>query len=300
MLHENELYNCYLKDNNLTYSVDMLRLKTYITYSEFSNIEFFVNSSLKENIKRFWVSDKIMQFHYNYVIEFDTFSFWFGFMHNNESINYNREDVAYNFTIEFNPNKLKDNNFIIFILNKFSNWYIKSFDVAVDIPVNIRDIVFDLGTRRKLITHSYGGDNITYSIGAGNGRVKIYNKKRESDLPIVGYLTRVELSVELDDFPVSNIKRYKADEVIFPELFLNQYIFSFSDYTTKNKTTLAILYAVQSGYPLKDLSRVYRDKIKKMLEGGYAIKLNRKNVINILQQTIYFYFVRRESRQVIF
>lgn len=34
------MYNKFIEDNNMTYSVDMLRLKTYITYSIFTEIEF--------------------------------------------------------------------------------------------------------------------------------------------------------------------------------------------------------------------------------------------------------------------
>ena len=295
-----DIYNKKFEDNNMVYSVDMLRLKTYITYTQFSEIEFMVNISYKENIKQFWVSDKKMCFHYNYVLEFEENSFYFGFMHNNESVNYNREELQYNFTIEFNPNKLRDNSFIMHILARFSNWIIKSFDLAIDIPVNILDLLLDIERKRKMQSYSLGGDNITYRYGTGNGKIKIYNKKIESNLNIVGHLTRVEVSVELDDFPVSKIKLYKLDVDLFPCIYLNQYVFSFSDYTSKNKTIMALLYAVQSGYPLKELTRVYRKQIKEMLEGGSRIKFDHKSATNAIQQTIYYYFVRRGCKQVIF
>lgn len=295
-----DIYNKKIDNNNMTYSVDMLRLKTYISYSDFSEIEFMINTSLKDNVKKFWVSDRIMCFHYNYVLEFDGNSFWFGFMHNNENISYNKENLSYNFTIEFNPNKLKDNSFIIHILSKFSNWIIKSFDLAIDIPVNILDLIVDIRNRKNLETYSCGKDNITYRFGSGDRKVKIYNKKIESDLNIVGYLTRVEVSVKLDDFYVSKIKTYKFDEFLFPYIYLNQYIFSFSDYTTKDKTTLALLYAVQSGYPIKELTRTYREKIYAMLEIGSRVKFSSKIASEILKQTIYYYFVRRDSKQIIF
>lgn len=295
-----DIYNKKIDFNNMTYSVDMLRLKTYITYTDFSSIEFSLNTVYKEKVKRFWVSERIMQFHYNYVMDFEGVSFWFGFMHNNESANYNRDDLGYNFTIEFNPNKLRDNSFILFILNKFGNWYIKSFDLAIDIPVNILDIIVDKSGKRRFMTISNGGDDVTYEIGKGNGRLKIYNKKNESKLNIVGHLTRVEVSFDCDDFAISNMKRFTIDEKFFPYLYLNQYVFSFSDYETKDKMLMAVLYAVQSGYPINDLTRTYKKKIKDLLEGGSRIKFDKKTAINIMQQTIYHYFVRRESRQVIF
>lgn len=282
------------------YSIDMLRLKTGMKYSAFNEIDFFLRGVLKENIKKFWVSDRKMCFHYNYVLEFDSHTFWFGFMHNNEQIDYNREDVLYNFTIEFNPNKLRDNFFIVHLLNKFNNWVIKSFDLAIDIPINILDIIVDISGRRKMQTYSLGKDNLTYRFGTGNGKVKIYNKKIESDLNIVGYLTRVEVSIELDDFLVSHIKRFTFDGGFFPYLYLNQYLFSFSDMTTGDKTTLALLYAVQHGYPLKDLSRAYKEKIRSLLEGGSKIIFSKETATSILQQVIYKYFVRRDSKQIIF
>lgn len=295
-----KIYNKKVEYNNMIYSIDKIRLKTYITYTVFKDLEFSINNIYKDKIKKFWISDRIMCFHYNYVIEFDEFSFYFGFMHNNENVNYNRGDLEYNFTIEFNPNKAKDNSLILRILNKFGKWYLKRFDLAIDIPINILDIIIDMYGRRKIQTISYGGDNITHNFGTGDGRVKIYNKKNESDLNIVGYLTRVEVTREYDDFPISNIKRFDFELNMFPKLYLNQYVFSFSDITSGDKTVLALLYAVQSGYPLKNLTRSYRKKIEGMLEAGSSIRFNKTSATDVLKQTIYFYFLRRESKQVIF
>ena len=295
-----DIYNKKFESDNMVYSVDMIRLKTYITYIKFKELEFLLNSVYKDKIKKFWVSDRPMCFHYNYDIAFENCSFYFAFMHNNESVNYNREDLEYNFTIEFNPNKCRDNNLVLHILNNFGNWYLRSLDLAIDIPINILDIIVDISGRRKLQTISYGGDNLFYTFGKGDGRVKIYNKKVESNLNIVGHLTRVEVTKEFDDYPILKIKLFKFDKNIFPILYLNQYVFSFSDVTTKDKTTMALLYAVQSGFPIKDLTRRYREKIKELLEGGSRIKFNAKTATDAVLQTIYFYFVRRESKQVIF
>lgn len=299
-MYDDKLYNVHLKFNNMNYSVDKIRLKANITYSNFQDLEFLINSVYNDRIKKFWVSDRIMCFHYNYNIEFEEFSFYFGFMHNSEDINYNRADILYNFTIEFNPNKAKENNLIMYILSKFSNWYLRAFDLAIDIPINPLDLIIDISGRRKMQTISYGGDNVTYNFGKGDGRVKIYNKKIESNLVMPGYLTRVEISREFDDFPISKIKLFKFDEKFFPILFLNQYVFSFSDITTKDKTVMALLYAVQSGYPIKELTRSYRSKVKNLLEGGSKILFDKTSATQVLLQTIYFYFVRRGVKQVIF
>lgn len=42
---------------------------------------------------------------------------------------------------------------------------------------------------------------------------------------------------------------------------------------------------------MRDLSRVYKSKIKKILEGGYKIKFDNSTARNALQQIIYYYFV---------
>ena len=45
-------------------------------------------------------------------------------------------------------------------------------------------------------------------------------------------------------------------DVKLPELYLNQYLYTFADY--EDKTLLAILYAVQYGYNLNDLTKGYK------------------------------------------
>ena len=53
-------------------------------------------------IKRFYISDRPMCFHYNYNIEIEEgISFWFGFCHNSEQKMSERFQPEYNFTIEF-------------------------------------------------------------------------------------------------------------------------------------------------------------------------------------------------------
>ena len=61
-------------------------------------------------------------------------------------------------------------------------WFIKSYDLAVDVKVNIKDLIVNKGNKRKMYIESYGGDNITYRVGAGDMETKVYNKKKESRL----------------------------------------------------------------------------------------------------------------------
>lgn len=283
-----EMYNInYVKDN-IIYSLDMFRVKTYIDYDKYSNLDFYLRTYFKDNIKKFWITDKIMQFKYNWVIEIEEGkSFYFGFHHNNEKKD--MHEGKYNLTIEFNPNKLKDNKLILKILALSDNWYIKSFDIAFDLRININDIIYDMSGRNIEKIENRGFDNKTISVGKNDGRFKIYNKKKESDLDILGDLTRVEISREMEDFPIKNTKILEYDN-IFPSIYLNNYIVSFSNY--EDKTLLGLLYAVQNGFPLKNLTKTYRKKIKDLLEGGNKIKFSNKLCTDLLRQTIFYYFCR--------
>lgn len=70
-------YNLLTYDN-INYTVDMLRLKTAITYSEFSKLEFKLHTLYKNNIKNEYISSSISDFKYNYNIEIsEGHSFWF-------------------------------------------------------------------------------------------------------------------------------------------------------------------------------------------------------------------------------
>lgn len=283
-----EMYNInYVKDN-IIYSLDMFRVKTYIDYDKYSNLDFYLRTYFKDNIKKFWITDKIMQFKYNWVIEIEEEkSFYFGFHHNNEKKD--MHEGKYNLTIEFNPNKLKDDKLILKILALSDNWYIKSFDIAFDLRININDIIYDMSGRNIEKIENRGFDNKTISVGKNDGRFKIYNKKKESDLDILGDLTRIEISREMEDFPIKNTKILEYDN-IFPSIYLNNYIVSFSNY--EDKTLLGLLYAVQNGFPLKNLTKTYRKKIKDLLEGGNKIKFSNKLCTDLLRQTIFYYFCR--------
>lgn len=117
-------------------------------------------------------------------------------------------------------------------------------------------------------------------MGRTNNRIKIYNKKIESGLDYD--LTRIEITSKID-LSIKDILFYTYN-VKLPDLYLNNYLYTFKDY--EDRTLLAILYAVQSGFALNDLSRVYKDKVKKLLEGNYKINLDNKCCTVVLQQCI--------------
>ena len=294
-----DIYNKSIENNNITYSIDKIRLKCYMTFDVYNDLDFFIRAFYSDKIKRFWISDKKQSFKYNYDFEVaEGKCFYFGFFHNSEQKMAERLEPKYNFTIEFNPNKLKDNSLIMHILNLSGAWYIVRYDLAMDIKINILDLIFDKSGKRKIMMFSNGYDDRTYTIGgSGEKHIKIYNKKKESDLHITGDLTRVEITRECNDFFVPDIKLFNYD-AYFPELYLNQYVYSLSDYVEKketDKTLYAMLFAVQNGYPLNDLSRRYKEKIKNLLQGGYKIRFDTNSANQALKQTIYFYFIKNKK-----
>ncbi len=287
-----EIYNKRIDFNNITYSIDMLRLKTYIDFGKYNDIDFYVRAYFGNKVKRFWISDRPQCFKYNWNIEIEEGqSFWFGFFHNSEQKINERFEPSYNFTIEFNPNKLKKNRLLMYLLGQSGLWKIIKYDLAMDLRVNILDLIVDKTGKRKMKCFSNGNDDKTFIIGsAGDGMVKIYNKKKESNLKITGAMTRIEVTREVNEFPVGDSVLFNYD-FNFPDIYLNQYIYSLSDYQANDKTIYALLYAVQNGYPINDLSRVYKKKIKEMLQGGYKIKFDTKSANQVLKQTMYYYFL---------
>lgn len=278
-------YNIVYKDFN-TYTIDMLRLRADLTYEEFSKIEFRINSIFKEQVKNEYTSFGISEFKHNYNIEVkEGSSYWFGFIHNSEIINKTKgmqnPNTRYNFTIEFNPNKVEINGLLKYILSITKNWTIKSADFAVDIPINILDLCgLDKGRKKDFRMFSAGFDNKTYYMGRSNNRIKIYNKKIESSLD--RDLTRMEITSKLD-LNINNIYFFKYD-VILPDLYLNDYLYTFKSY--EDKTLLAILYAVQNGFPLNDLTRAYKNKVKDLLHGKYQVNIENQYFTEVLKNCI--------------
>ena len=283
------MYLINLEKNNITYSIDMLRLKTYISLEQFTKLQFRFETCWKDYLDYNSISYKYTDFRYTYHIKMgNNQAFWFGYMPNSEKKDLNK--ILYNFTIEFNPNKLKNNNVLLGILKEFTNWLLKSYDVACDVPISILDLCgFDKGRKKDFRIISEGFDNKTIYLGRRGSAscIKIYNKKHESDLDINSELTRIEFSVKANDYKLSAIAYYHSDFVI-PELYTNDYLYTFKDY--EDRTLLAILFAVQNGFEINMLTKTYKNKIKNLLKGGHLIKIEREFCDDILKDVINYYF----------
>lgn len=129
-------------------------------------------------------------------------------------------------------------------------------------------------SRTEIIKH------ITF--GRTNNRIKIYNKKIESNLD--KELTRIEISSKID-LALKDYIFYQY-RVELPKLFLNNYLLTFDD-VLDDKTMQAIIYAVQRGYPVSDLSRRYKDKvIKKLTEGGQQLPFKNSCCTSVLKKCL--------------
>lgn len=273
-MQENILYfnNLNVVDKNKnSYCIDMLRLKCNITIetfeknisSRFVTYRKFINS---------WKSNSIEQFYQNYQYKDEFCSFWFGFMSNKEiSIEGRNKNKKFNLTIEFNPNKVKDNKLLLAILKCSLEWEIIRADFAFDIRTNILNITgFDKSKKKCLKIFDNGGDDKTYYIGEKNNSVKIYNKKNEAFLSYD--LTRIEITKCFKNLSLRNIKEFNFTGY-FPRLYLNDYQISIDDINIDG-TLSAIIFAVNNGFPLHDLTRKYREKVINFMQEKKPIEVD--------------------------
>jgi hypothetical protein len=203
------------------------------------------------------------------------YSFWIGYQQNME-----KPCNKYNFVIEYNPNKIPvyDAVFRYVICNIVSkDSEIISCDVAMDLMnINIQNLIYDKCLKRKIMTFDNGGDNKTIYIGNGNGRIKIYNKAKEQKIEGINW-TRYEVSLNID-ISIKYIEQYKLGMEL-PKLWCME-----SNQLNDDKTMTALIYAVLNGYPINDLSRVYRDKIKNLYRNN-EVSINN----NIIEKTLVQY-----------
>ena len=290
----NDLYfnNLNLVDKNgYSYCVDMLRLKCLISSNHFESavakffpIFFFFFEK--------WDSTRINEFYHNFNYSDDDCSFWFGFISNKEmsvsSGSLYNENRTFNLTVEFNPNKVKNNKLLLHILKCSSSWIVKSVDFAVDVKTNILNICgFDKGQKNCFQTYDCGFDNKTYYIGIGNNRVKIYNKSIESGLNYD--LTRIELTRYFGEGDSLKVIKHFKYYGYFPELFLKDYQISIDDLQS-DKTLMGLVFAVNNGFPLHDLSRVYKVKVKEFLQKKKPIKIDFNCLSDVLVRYLAYYF----------
>lgn len=255
-------------------SIDMIRLKTRVPIGDF---QCFHDNYAYE--PRFYVyySGNIKDYRYNYKIDCGNTSIYLGFFHNSENV----RDLKHFTVCEFNPNKIdfSDSIFQDIMLRFFSGEYqIVSFDFAVDLDVDINNLFFDRKGRHVKI-FDYGGSNKTIYIGERGNRLKIYNKAIEQGLQ--GQIwTRVEYSIRSE---ISNrhVRFFYPDLDSFPDIYVVEQLPIIDDLTLR-----AVMYAVMNGYPLSDLSRKYKFKIKNLMSSLSRIEIKSEDINRYLTNLI--------------
>lgn len=262
----------------------MVRLKTR-AYD--SDVQAFFNRFSDSPDVKYWENRNFKNYRYNWLFQgMDSFgkqrSFWCGFSHNSETVG-----SKHSLIVEYNPNKCDDMDSLYNILRAFySVDYevgIMSVDFACDMPINILNLSYGLnfkgGVARKIF--DYGGDNKTYYLKEGDGRIKIYNKSRELGLSDMD-LTRFEISLDVNcNLFFTEGFKFPADKLIS--------LYSFENYQFSldvNGTDRAILYSIMNGFPINDLPRTKRQKIEKILSESVRITLDS----NMFEKAFILYF----------
>lgn len=268
-------------ENGYIYSIDMIRVRTLVSQLEAKEIRKFLN----ERLFNHWYGYGYDKFCDNWKID----KLWLGLgtkakANKDDAMNINDEII---FCMEFNPNKMTELDITVYnyFINQFP-FVVKRFDLAVDIPLNINNIVFSDIYKKSFSLFYNDYNNKTYYIGKGDGHIKIYNKKIESDLDYE--LTRFEVTKECDillNDGKEDYKHYTDIDFKFPYLATTP----FSTKSIEDDETLdAVLFAVNNGFPYKKLSRRYKSKIGRELVGlsdlnNISANICLGNVLNLIR-----------------
>jgi hypothetical protein len=185
--------------------------------------------------------------------------------------------------LEYNPNKIDSENAVLSYLidNYFNGVYeLVSCDIAIDLHgVDINNVIYEKGSKRRLLTLDYGGSNKTVYIGEGDGRVKIYNKALERKL-VNEHWTRYEVTLNIGEFnshiDLIDIKKDLPTIAVVEQMPL-----------VEDKTLKALFYAVINGYPENELSRKYRDKIHQLIESISHVQVDYTRIRQVIQTYVH-------------
>jgi len=244
-------------------SVDMLRIKSRVPLNVWDRIH---GRLLSDPDIECWIDSRINCYRYNYVFrKGDAGSYYFAYKHNSEK----QGNFKFFLVVEFNPNKCELKGLLRQLIDLLGeDFEVVLCDIAWDFyDMDIRSISVDKGKKKVLKTFDYGGDDITYYIGEGDGRVKIYNKAREEK--VEGSWVRYEVTWYVRE-KLSNIEHWYPREDAPKLYYYSQQELSF------DPTLDAIMYAVERGYPLNRLSRRYKEKALKCLKARSEVSIDFK------------------------
>ena len=258
---------------DIKYSVDMVRLMVKLRPGEFQTI--FDYQTRMPGIS-YYVSNRAKDYHYNITVKTTDYSYWMGYKHN--SGNDNKD-----FVIEYNPNKVKNDILVNYILSEyFSKFTMKdicysprvcSVDIAVDIDCNILNCLVFKQTKGRYLFYSGStgrADDFTIYIGKGDGRVKLYNKALESGLNYD--LTRYEVSIKLNK-PLQSIRSVKVDVETKPILKIIDMQLGID---AETRATLSGF--LQEPYLINQLTQYKRKKYREMIDSCVDFRLDSREI----------------------
>lgn len=255
------------KDKNLNvYSCDMLRVTFEMRRDCATSIGHHFTNVLRSDIKEYPMNFTEFKFKHLFSISCGESSAIVGLCFNGA----NRDDALKGF-FEFNPNKcmhsLQLQRDLSFILSRCSDYAVKRWDLAIDVPYN-REYVHMTKDNRKYELSQTSFVNRTEYLGQRNapGRVKVYNKTAESNLEYA--LTRVEITM-------GNLNSYLSDfEKYVPEIWIDGFQRELVDYTGLSNTQCVLCDLLRESpnpeYFLNRLDYRVRKKIEPYVIGSDA------------------------------
>ena len=191
--------------------------------------------------------------------------------------------------IEFNPNKVGGNecdDLMVYLLSKSERRTIRivRYDIAIDIPI-ARELCLLEKDGRVYETHQRSYEDSTEYLGVRNkpGRVKLYNKQKESSLDKP--LTRLEIT--FGEETIDKSLKWQCEQYI-PKVYIRGNPKQIGDTDNLDSTDRVLIELLQKepnpiGY-LKRLGRVKRKKIEPYVLGDAQLDIDIHSVKNIIYQ----------------
>lgn len=190
------LYQNAVKDGDKTYSLDMARFT--IRWNE-EDAQAFMNwltmFELEVEDKQFkhYYSSKLFTYRHMFSIGLGDSTVALGV----DFMNASRNDSIIGF-VEFNPNKVAGDRRFKSFMNKLHDtckeMLASRWDLAIDIPVSKERLHLVKDKRNYELHVSHSGVTEYLGVRNNDGRVKLYDKKRESGLEYE--LTRLEITID--------------------------------------------------------------------------------------------------------
>lgn len=271
-------YNAINRSDVMEYSVDMVRFKTRVMKDDLNSLIYKL--SIDSRVE-YWQCYSFKSYHHNFRIqETEEFTYYLGIEHNTKR-NIIKKDVV----VEYNPNKfVKSTDSILYYIlyNYFrEKFIIVSLDIAIDVEIPINELYFDRNYKRNY-KYFKSDTGETHYIGQGENRVKIYDKRKEQIAKGKKVdkeaWTRIEYSIRLDEVIENILKEEYYKKISTVDLYRKS-----KEYDYNDKTLKAIIYAVNNGYDIRELSRVYREKVKKIISND-KIDINEKDINECIKE----------------